>query len=191
MKLRIHHISHPLIQNLYNIIDESLSPKNITAQATRHLGIFMIYETIRNLVKIYNLTIKQIKSNKDIVIIDPKDNYTIVFNDLEYLSMFQEVQLLLPKVNLKLIPHKDIEKTQAVHCTLENIDSYTKVIIVSYDISVQYLNRLIYLFTQRSELNNYQISIICIKCKTTQLLQLSENELYKDSTIYTTKIIKD
>ena len=191
MKLRIHHISHPLVQNLYNIIDESLSPKNIKAQATRHLGIFMMYETIRKLIRIYNLTIKQIKSNKEIVIIDPKDNYTIVFNDLDYLSMFQEIQLLLPKVNLKLIPYRDVDKTQAVNCTLENIDSHTKVIIVSYDISVQYLNNLIYLFTQKSGLNNCQISIICIRCNTNQLLQISENELYKNSTIYTTKIIKD
>lgn len=191
MKLHIHNISHPLIQNLYNITNESGIPKSITIQANRHLGLFMIYETIRKLIKVYDLKIKQIRSNKDLSLIDPKDSYAIIFNDLQHLDMFQDIQLLLPRVNLELIKKKDIKLVTRKDFNLETIDLYTKIIIVNYDINVQYIKELIHLFTKKNQIRTDQISIICIKCTTNQLVQLSESELYKNLTIYTAKIIKE
>ncbi len=191
MKLHIRNISHPLIQNLYNIIDESRIPNNTTIQANRYLGLFMIYETIRKLIKVYRLNIKQIRSNKEITLIDPKDSYAIIFNDLKHLSMFQDIQFLLPKVNLELIKKEEIKLVGQTDSNLEIIDLYTKIIIVNYDINIQYIDELIHLFTKKKKVKAEQISIICIKCTTDQLLQLSKNELYKNLTIYTAKIIEE
>lgn len=191
MKLHIHNISHPLIQNLYNITNTSLRPNAITIQANKHLGLLMIYETIRKLIKVYNLKIKRIKSNKEITLIDPKDSYTIIFNDLKHLSMVQDVQLLLPKINLELINKKDLDLIKQTDSSLKIVNLYTKIIIVNYDINIQYINDLIHLFTEKDSIQANQISIMCIKCTTNQLLQLSENELYKNLTIYTAKIIKE
>lgn len=191
MKLHIHNISHPLIQSLYNIIDESRVPNNTTIQANRHLGLFMIYETIRKLIKVYRLNIKQIRYNKEITLIDPKDSYAIIFNDLKHLNMFQDIQLLLPKVNLEFIKKKEIKLVEEEDSNLEIINLYTKIIIVNYDINIQYIDKLIHLFTKKKKVKAEQISIICIKCTTDQLLQLSENELYKNIKIYTAKIIEE
>lgn len=191
MKLHVHHLSHPLIQNLYNITSELITPNNIIVQANKHLGLFMIYETVRKLVKVYHLSIKQIKSSKEIVLIDPKDSYTIVFNDLKCLSMFQEMQLLLPKINLELIQNHDIESIVRIDSILDGLSPHSKIIIVNYNINIQYIESIINLFTKKNTVKTHKISIICIKCTTAQLLQLSENKLYKDLTIYTAKIIQN
>ena len=193
MKLNIHLVSHPLIQNLSNIADETLIPQNVNYQASRHLGLFMMYETIRKWIKIYNLTIKQIECKKEVVIIDPKESYLIIFNDIKCFSMFQEVQLLLPKVDLKLIDGKNLEANtkKALDPTLKRITLYTKVVIVNYDIDIEYTTNVVNLLKQNNDIKLHQISIICIKCATNQLIQLSENNVYKDLTIYTAKIVDD
>ena len=188
MKLNINLISHPLIQNLSNLASHSLLPSNIKNQAIKHLGLFIIYETIRKWVKVYKLTVKQIKSKKDIVIINPKESYTIIVNDLNYLSMFQEIQLLLPKVNLRLIEKYDINYINEKLYTLKNNDLYSKIIIVNQEINICYITNLIHYLITNKKINLNQVYLTCITCATSELIQLSEK--YNNLTIYTTKIIK-
>lgn len=188
MKLNIHLISHPLIQNLSSITKNKLLPPNITNQALKHLGLFIMYETFRKWIKIYKLTIKQIQSKKEVVIIDPKESYTIVFNDLYYLSMFQEIQLLLPKINLRFIESNQISIANNSQSLFQNITLSTKIIIVNYKIDVYYIQHLIDYMINIKNIHINRIYLICIICCTDQLIQLSKQ--YNNLTIYTTQIIK-
>lgn len=188
MKLNIHLISHPLIQNLSTTVNNKILPSNITNQALKYLGLFTLYETFRRWIKVYRLTIKQIQCKKEIVITDPKESYTIIFNDLYYLSMFQEIQLLLPKINLKLIQSNEINTINNSLSLFKDVSLSTKVIIVNYKIDKYYIQYLVDHFINKENININQIYLICIICHTSQLTQLSKQ--YDNLTIYTTQIIK-
>ena len=181
MKLNIHLISHPLTQNLSSISSNISSQHSRFNQYLKYLGLFIIYETIRTWTITYNLKIKTNQKEKNFIIIDPKESYTIIFNDLDYLSMLQEIQFILPKMDLKLVKHKNKEALNISHNT------HHKILIVNDKINVIYVEDIIenLRYTYNIKLN--QIRLACIECATTQLIKLSEK--YSDLTIYTTKII--
>lgn len=188
MKLNIHLISHPLIQTLSSITKNKVLPSNITNQALKQLGLLTIYEAIRKWIKVYKLTIKQIRCKKEIVMIDPKESYTIIFNNLDYLNMFQDIQLLLPKINLKFIQNNEISKENNKQSLFKDLSLSTKIIIVNYKIDVSYIHTLINHLLTKNNININQIYLICIICATDQLIQLSKQ--FHNLTIYTTQIIK-
>jgi len=186
MKLNIHLMSHPVIQHLSNtIIDKKFKSDN-TYQTLRQLGLLITYETIRNWVRTYKLTIKQIEKEKEVVIIDPKESYLIILNDLESLSLLQEIQLLIPKIKLELIYKYDIgEKNQYIN-KLQSVDSYTKIIMINHKIEVGYVINLLDYLTNNNNIKTNQIRLTCIECETNQLLAISKK--YAELNIYTTKI---
>jgi len=186
MKLNIHLMSHPVIQHLSNtIIDKKFKSDN-TYQTLRQLGLLITYETIRNWVRTYKLTIKQIEKEKEVVIIDPKESYLIILNDLESLSLLQEIQLLIPKIKLELIYKYDIgEKNQYIN-KLQSVDSYTKIIMINHKIEVGYVINLLDYLTKNNNIKTNQIRLTCIECETNQLLAISKK--YAELNIYTTKI---
>lgn len=188
IKLNIHLISHPLIQNLCNTRNNILLPSNITNQITKYLGLFIIYETVRRWIKVYKLTIKQIESNKEIITTDPKGSYTIIFDNINHLSMLQEVPMLLPKVDLRLITTHEINNIHTNKALLTNLNLYTKIIIVNDEINTEYTKKIIKLLITEKKIDLKQIYLTCITCTTDQLIQLSK--LYNNISIYTTKIIK-
>ena len=189
MKFNIQVISHPLIQYLSNTSTNSSMAFNIRNQATRYLGLFILYETLRKWITVYQLTIKQIKLKKRISLLNPKESYLIIFNNLNYLNMFQEIQLLLPKVNLQLAQYKNI--------SIMNIDSIKcsntlneKIVIVNEELDTDYVKDLINSLVNKKGIKINQIYLTCIKCTTNQLVQLGENKRYKDLHVYTTQIIE-
>lgn len=188
MKLNIHIISHPLIQSLSNITKNSVLQSRNTNQATRQLGLFIIYETIRKWIKVYKLTIQQIKKKKDIIIVDPKESYTLIFNDIHLLSMFQEVQLLLPKVHLQLVKENSLNQKNII--LFNEIDNFKdkKIIIIDYEINLIYIESILSYLLLNKKITLNQIYIACITCATDQLIGISEK--YNDLNVYTTKIIK-
>ena len=188
MKLNIHLISHPLIQSLSNTASNLSLPTNIINQAIKHLGLFIIYETIRKWIKAYKLIIQTTQSKKYINIIDPKESYTIIFNNIDHLNMLQEIQLLLPKVKLELIKNQETYNKDDTFPTLNNNHLHHKIIIINFYMDEQYIKNLIHHLVTKQKTRINQIYITCIKCTTNQLIQLSKT--YQDLTIYTTQIIK-
>ena len=184
MKLNIHLISHPLIQNLSSITRNSYSSYNMRNQYFKSLGLLIIYETIRTWTKIHKLTIKTTKKEKELIIIDPKESYTIVFDNLDYVNMFQDIQFILPKLNLKLIEQKN-EKNYTLFNFSPNI--HHRILIVNYRMDTKFIKNLIEGLIREHNIKLKQIRLTCVECKTEQLIQLSE--LYDNLTIYTTKII--
>ena len=182
MKLNIHVISHPLTQNVSGIISNMSPQHNIFHQYLKYLGLFIIYETIRTWTIIYKLKIKTNRKEKDFVIIDPKESYTIIFNNLDYISMLQEVQFILPKTDLKLVEHKNKNKLNF------SSNTHHKILIVNDRMDVTYIKDLIKELEYNYNIHLNQIRLACIECATTQLIKLSEQ--YNDLTIYTTKIIE-
>ena len=181
MKLNIHLISHPLTQNLSSI-SSNISPQySILNQYLKYLGLFIIYETIRTWTVTYKLKIRTNQKKKDFLIIDPKESYTIIFNNLDYISMLQEIQFILPRIDLKLVKQENKEQLNLSYNT------HHKILIVNHKIDVTYVKDLIENLKYTYNINLNQIRLACIECATTQLIKLSEK--YSDLTIYTTKII--
>lgn len=193
MQLNIRLISHPLVEHLSNIANNSSIPKNIKNQATKNLGLFMIYETIREWIRIYKLKIKLITSTKEISIIDPKESFLIIFNDLNSLSMVQDIQLLLPQVSLQFIPKNEIHhiKNYKKLDKPKNTNLYKKIIILNQKLDIKYIKSLINALFSKHRLQMQQIHLTCIICKNNELIKLSKSEEYKHLKIYTTKIIEN
>nr|YP_007878167.1 uracil phosphoribosyltransferase or UMP pyrophosphorylase [Calliarthron tuberculosum]AGA63778.1 uracil phosphoribosyltransferase or UMP pyrophosphorylase [Calliarthron tuberculosum] len=188
MKLNIHVLSHPIIQHLSSLTKEKNLPSNIKNYRLRQLGLFLLYETIRNWIKTYRLTIRKINKKKNITIIDPEESYTIITNTNGDLSLIQELQCLIPKCNINLIPIKILNSIDITNLNqiTENIDSYTKIIIVSNSIDIQYISKLMLYLTNIKNLKIEQIRLTSINCKTDYLIEISKT--YPTLHIYTTEI---
>ena len=182
MKLNIHLISHPLTQHLSSINSNISSQYSILNQHLKYLGLFIIYETIRTWTITYKLKIKTNQKKKNFIIIDPKESYTIIFNNLDYVSMLQEIRFILPKINLKLVKHKNKEQLNLSYNT------HHKILIINDKMDVIYVDDLIKNLKHTYNINLKQIRLACIECATNQLIKLSEK--YSDLTIYTTKIVE-
>lgn len=189
MKLNIHILSHPIIQNLANTIKLQSLSSSIIYQNLRQLGLFITYETTRNWLKIYHLNIKQVQNKKKISIIDPKESYLIIFNHLEQLSLLQEIPILLPQVTLQLINKNDIKLCNQNTIELPAINNYTKVIITCNEVNIEYIENLLYYLNNHNNIQTNLIRLICIKCTTKQLIALSKK--YNQLNIYTTQIIQN
>jgi len=187
MKLNIHLMSHPVIQHLSNNITDKNFKSYNNYQILKQLGLLITYETIRNWVKTYKLTIRQIKKDKRIVIIDPKESYLIIVNNLESLSLLQEIRTFTQNIKLELIYQEDMSKKEIYKDKFKNIDSYTKIIMINNKIEVGYVVNLLNYLTKNKNITTSQIRLTCIECETNQLLAISKK--YTKLDIYTTKII--
>ena len=193
MKLNINLISHPLIQHLSNTANNSIMIKNQNNQSAKYLGLLIIYETIRKWMRNYELNIKLVKSLKTVSIIDPKESYTVIFNDLGHLSMCQEIQIVIPNTNLNLIHNHDIKILKSNHQTDHSTSNKfnNKIIIINDKLNIDYIQNLISVLIEQNNFQLNQIRVICISCETDKLIRISENKLYKNLEIYTTKIINN
>lgn len=189
MKLNIHLVSHPIIQSLSSSITNQeilAARKNHTL---KHLGLFLTYEAIRTWIKSYKLAIKQTKGLKEMTLIDPKESFIIVFNSIQYLGFFHEVQELIPKSRLELINADAINNSKDITIIEPaTINSYTKIIIATYQLKSEYILNLVKQMTEKHKISIRRIRVACIVCKTNELIELSQQ--YSDLNIYTTAIRK-
>ena len=186
MKLNIHIISHPIIQNLSSLIINQAFPPNINNLILKQLGLLILYETTRNWIKTYQLTIKQINYKKEITIIDPKESFIIISNTLKYLSLIQDIQFILPNSYFKLI--EDNNNNVKLNQSLE-LNHNTKIIMIIYKITLKYILNLLDYFLYKKNIQIHKIRLICIQCETDQLIEISKK--HNKLNIYTTQIINN
>nr|YP_009589083.1 uracil phosphoribosyltransferase or UMP pyrophosphorylase [Corallina ferreyrae]QBL75599.1 uracil phosphoribosyltransferase or UMP pyrophosphorylase [Corallina ferreyrae] len=188
MKLNIHILSHPIIQYLSSITKEKNLQSNIKNHTLRQLGLFLLYETMRNWLTTHKLTIKTINEHKSITIIDTKESYTIITNTNTNLSLIQEIQCLLPKCDINFIPIKILDSTNISNLDqiIEIIHPYQKIIIISYNINTQYILKLMLYLTDIHNVKIQQIRLIAINCTTENLISISK--IYPKLNVYTTGI---
>lgn len=185
MKLNIHVISHPIVQNLSSLTINRSFTSNINNLVLKQLGLLILYETIRNWIKTYKLTIKKISYKKEITIINPRESFIIISNTLQYLSLIQDIQFILPNSKFKLIEDNNhINFNQ-----LSKLDDNAKIIIITYKITLKYILNLLDYFLHKKNIQIYKIRLICIKCETDQLIEISKK--YNKLNIYTTQIINN
>lgn len=191
MKLNIHLMSHPLIKHFSNVIinNRFKTNNNNNYQILKQLGSLITYETIRNWLKTHTLIIKKIKNTQEIIMIDPKESYIIIFNELKYLNFLQDLEVLIPTLSLQLIQQNEINKDNSCIKKFHNINAYTKVIIINYNINVEYIINLLNCLTNYNNIKIEQIRLTCIQCDTNQLISISQE--YANLNIYTTKIINN
>lgn len=186
MKLNIHIISHPIIQNLSSKLTNQTLPLNINNILLKELGLLILYEAIRNWIKTYQLTIPQINYKKETIIINPKESFIIISNTLQYLSLIQDIQLILPNSQLKLIENNQYYTLQT---NLPEINYNTKIIIITYQIQLKYTLDLLDYFLHKKNIQIDKIRLICIHCQTDQLIEISKK--HNKLNIYTTQIINN
>lgn len=188
MKLNIHVISHPIVKYLSSLVKQNNLQINTKKQVLKQIGLFLTYESIRNWLKTYQLVIKTLDKTKNIVIISPKESFTIIVNTTEDINLIQELQYLLPECNIKFIPMEIINTTNNYYIkkNFSQINyTYTKIIIVNYHLQTQYILKLINQLINNN-IKIHQIRLNCINCNTDQLIKISHK--YPLLNIYTTEI---
>lgn len=185
MKLNIHVISHPIIKNLSEVIVHHKTHGHTTNHKKRNFGLLIMYEAIRDWLKIYSLHVKQLRSKQPITIIDPKESCVIILNSMQYFNYFCELDNLLPRIQFKLVSTDGISETSKDYA-FNDINQYTKVIIALHQLNSEYVINLTECLIKKSGIRIDQIRLISILCREDELIKLSQT--YKRLRIYTSRI---
>nr|YP_009541766.1 uracil phosphoribosyltransferase [Neogoniolithon spectabile]AYR05975.1 uracil phosphoribosyltransferase [Neogoniolithon spectabile] len=183
MKLNIRIVSHPIITYLSNINKYLYLPYNLEKYILSQLGLFLIYESLRDWLLTYRLTIQKLDYQDSITIIDPQESYMIITDQQDSLHFIQEIAYIIPKCKVKVI---DLENSLPNELT--EIKTNTKIIIALCQSKIFYLIELIRQLTETNNLNIQHIRVCTIYCKNEDLIQISDR--YPKLNIYTTRIIR-
>lgn len=190
MKLNIYTISHPIVQILSNEAQNTNLESNTKNQTYKQLGLFLIYETIRNWLKIYRLQIKQVNFVKEIVVIDPKESYIIMTDINMDLAFIQEASYIVPNCNIGLMNFNKTDTTNLMDSdfsnTLAQINESTKIIVINKYIDVENLSKLMDYLIIIKKIHTTQIRLTCIICEENKLVKISQK--YPELKVYTTQV---
>lgn len=190
MKLNIYTVSHPITQFLWSNIQNGNFQSHTENYTWKQLGLFLIYETTRNWIKIYELKIKQIYTIKELKIIDPKESYLVVANITIDIGVVQEARDILPKCNISLIDFNKNNSPSLIDSNFsyipEKIDLSTKILIIKKYINIEYFLKLMDYLTKTKKVNTSRIRLICIICEDSKLIKISHK--YPQLNIYTVQI---
>lgn len=186
MKLNIHLISHPIIENLSEAIVHHKTSSGIKNHKSKHFGLLLVYEAVRDWIQIYKLNIKQIKSEHKVTVIDPKESYVIIINSLQYFSYFHEIKNLLPKIDFALIREEEINTADQIINKVTEISKRTKIILILDKLNSRYVIKITEQLIKERQIKTDQIRLISTLCTKDEIIQLSQkyNSLY----VYTSKI---
>nr|YP_010728887.1 uracil phosphoribosyltransferase [Lithothamnion corallioides]WEA77111.1 uracil phosphoribosyltransferase [Lithothamnion corallioides] len=190
MKLNIYTTSHPITQFLSSTVQNTKLQSHTKDHAWKQLGQFLIYETIRNWIKIYKLKIKQINMTKKFTILDPKESYIIMTNITMNLALIQEARDILPSCIISLIDFNKNHSSFLIDSNFsyipKEIDQSTKILIVKTYINLEYFLQLMEYLINIKKINISHIRLICIICEENKLITISQK--YPKLNIYTTQI---
>nr|YP_010471022.1 uracil phosphoribosyltransferase or UMP pyrophosphorylase [Synarthrophyton patena]UVF62851.1 uracil phosphoribosyltransferase or UMP pyrophosphorylase [Synarthrophyton patena] len=193
MKLNIYTISHPITQLLSNNIQNTKQEDSIYNQSLNQIGLFLLYETIRDWIKIYKLTVKQIYTTKEFLIHDSKESYIVMTNITINLEIIQKAKYILPNCNISLINFKKCQNSVFTDLNFsyipKQIHPLTKIIIISHFINAKHIIKLMDYLTKIKNIKIYQVRLISIICESNKLITISK--IYPKLNIYTTKIKND
>ena len=187
MKLNIQLMSHPIMQSLTELIINDEKGINTQDSIVKNLGLLIIYETIRNWIKVYRLKIKRIKLHEEITTIDPKESYIIIINSLQYFNYFHEIQNLIPQINFQLIRETEINKKNIMLSDYVEVNQYTKIIITLRKLNTEYVTNLIDCLIKNKNMSSDKINLISIICTKDQIIKLSQK--HSHLSLYTAKIL--
>lgn len=187
MKLNIHLVSHPIIENLSEIIVQHKIYREVKNNKMKHFGLLLTYEAVRDWIQIYRLNIRQIKSEYKFTAIDPKESFVIIINKLEYFSYFHEIKNLLPKIDFVLIREDEVDKTNKIISEVTKIDKHTKVIIVLDELRSAYIIKTAEYLIEEKQISANQIRLISTLCTEDEIVRLSQK--HNCLNIYTSKIL--
>lgn len=193
MKLSVYIISHPLILQLSNIIN-NINNKNYIYQINcETLGFLLIYETIRTWLKFEKLYIHSIKNTKEIIIADPEECYLIIANITNNFNLISKIKDLMPKCKLSLIhlykQNQEYQISKTFNYLPQSISKNHKIIILDKYIEPKSTTKLIEYLIKKKNVNINQIRISCIACAKRGLKKIALS--YPTLNIYTTEVIKD
>lgn len=190
MKLNIYNISHPIIQLLSSKIQNTRLETYTKHYSLSQLGYFLIYETIRDWVKIYKLKIKQINRIKEIIVPNPNECYIILTNITSSLDLIYKAKDILPNCDISFI---NFNKKMQSSCNgsnfsyiPEHITPDTKFIIMNHYLKTDHIIKIVDYLTTIKKININQIRLTSIICENAELVKISKQ--YPQLSIYTTQI---
>ena len=193
MKLNIHIVTHPIIQQLSSSLKNNSNNQTTQNKTSQQLGIFLIYETIRNWLKNQELYIKDIYFIKRFILANPQDSCMIITNIPQNFNLIQELQEFIPNCQISFINIYKADNSWRINPLFNfipsRINKNKKIIILDKNLHPETVILLInYLITNR-HVTLSQIRISSITCNI-QTLQTLSNK-YPKLNIYTTEIIND
>nr|AYR06380.1 uracil phosphoribosyltransferase [Rhodogorgon sp.] len=193
MKLNIHIVTHPIIQQLTSKLKNNSTNHIAQDKTSQQLGIFLIYETIRNWLKNQELYIKNIYFIKRFILANPKDSCMIITNIPQNFNLIQEVQGFIPNCQTVLVNICKADNGWQVNPLFNfipsRINENKKIIILDKDLHLETVIVLINYLTTNKHIKLSQIRISSITCNIQTLQILSDK--YPKLNIYTTEIITD
>nr|YP_009243962.1 uracil phosphoribosyltransferase or UMP pyrophosphorylase [Sporolithon durum]AMK96204.1 uracil phosphoribosyltransferase or UMP pyrophosphorylase [Sporolithon durum] len=193
MKLSVYIISHPLILQLSNLINNNKTNKqNYNYQnICKTLGFLVIYETIRTWLKFEKLYIHKIEGVKEIILANSEESYLIITNIAKNIDLISTIKDLIPKCKLGLIHLFKTDKIYQISKTFnslpKDISKNQKIIILDKYIETEGTIKLIEYLVKIKKVDLNQIRISCIACEKRGLKKIAYS--YPKIRIYTTEII--
>lgn len=185
MKLNVYTSSHPIILYLSSITREKYLSNDLKKYRWRQLGVFLIYESLRNWLQTHLITIKTIEYTKNITILDNQEQYHIITNNNRFLCCIQETEYIIHKCNIQIISEDQITISNNYKNIKDN--SYNNKIIIVLPISEpSYILKLIQYLIRDIKLQIEQIRLVCVYCYNDHLITISQR--HPRLTIYTTEI---
>jgi len=187
MQLNIYIISHPLIQLLYNSIDNRTN-SNISIYNHKYIGLILLYETMRKYVEIQTIYIKNINSIKTSYYKNPCEKHFIITNIVNTYHIISDIKTLIPEVKIIHIDSKKRNLSNIYKDNNLNLLNKKYKIIILYDILYDYNTiNLIDDIIENTNISINNIQIACLACYSQLLNKIGSK--YPTLNIYTTKII--
>lgn len=193
MKLNVYVVTHPIIQQLVSILKNKKIHNTIYNKTSQHLGIFLIYETIRNWLKNQQLYIKNLKITKKLSLTNPQESCTIITNIPQNLNLIQGIQEFIPNCQINFLNLCKTDEGWEVNSEFNfipsDINKNKKIIILDKNIQTEAMITLINHLIIKKQVEINQIRISSITCSTHTLKILGSK--YPKLNIYTTEVTED
>nr|QVY58161.1 uracil phosphoribosyltransferase or UMP pyrophosphorylase [Eucheuma denticulatum] len=190
MQLNVYLISHPIIHKLSTqLMYFTKNKNNINAQTYNGLNLFLIYETLRKLVRTKTIYMKNIDYIEETSMFNPQESYLLLTNIENCSDIITYLKNIIPKLSLI---HINLNKKQYINKnylseSIINIANNQKIIIMENFLDSNSIIQLIEYLIYNIKIKDNKIKIICITC-TNNILEIINNK-YPLLEIYTTKII--
>ena len=193
MQLNIYLISHPIIQKLSNdiIYNQTFMNQNVYNHTYKQLSFLMMYEVLRQCIKIQNIYIKKINYIKETCIFSTQESYLILADLTDSYNIVTDIIALFPKVyiqHLYLDQQNNLKNHIEIYQKIQNTQkNNTKIILIQpYLNSYSSIKILDYLIL-KNDIKIQNIFLVCISCHHKIIEKIGTK--YPKLSIYTSKIM--
>nr|UAD85696.1 hypothetical protein [Gracilaria edulis] len=184
MKLNIHVIIHPIIQQLaYKLIYTKSQKNSQNYDDEKTLGMLIMYEIFRKWLTTNNIYIKKVDILQEKLLSNELNRYLIISNIIENHNILSNIKKILPQTDFK---HISLEKKNKLYNWNPKI-SMKKIIIFEKFLQDYKIMTTIKNLEEKNKINLTNVKVVCITCNSKILYYIARR--YPKINVYTTKIV--